>query len=300
MEPAVFIDRDNTLIHNDGDLGDPDEVRLIDGVASGLKALREAGYRLVVVTNQGGVARGVFSESDVDSVHQRIASLVDEASGLPRIIDRFYYCPYHPDAEVDAYRREHPWRKPNPGMLLQAGRDMGLDLRHSWMIGDQGRDISAGRSAGCRSVLITEDDGLAREAHATVTVTSFRDAVQHILDDGPPVRRVHEDADRQPPARRPAGNTEAGQSNGNPGSVGSDRVHRAILDLTDEIRSERMRRAEFTHLRMAAVIGQLLVALFVLLGLLQLDTAEAFMKWMVGAIVMQLATLALLLLDLKS
>ena len=294
VEPAVFIDRDNTLIHNDGDLGDPEQVRLLDGVVDGLKALREAGYRLIVVTNQGGVARGKFSESDVDAVHQRIASLIDQAAQRPRIVDRFYYCPYHPQAEVEAYRREHSWRKPNPGMLLQAGRDMGLDLSRSWMIGDQARDISAGRSAGCRTVLVTSNGQLAEEAHPTAKAGTFSDAVQHILSEGPPVAvELAESGDLHPTESVKRGKTAAG------GATDSRGLHRAIVDLTEEIRSERVRRAEFTYLKMAAMICQLLVGLLALLGLLQLDSTDLFMKWMIGAILAQLATLALLLLDLK-
>ena len=143
METAVFLDRDNTLIANDGDLGDPQSVRLLEGVAEGVKSLRQAGYRLIVITNQGGVGRGAFTEADVDAVHQRIATLVDESAGTDNLIDRFYYCPYHPEAELEEYRREHPWRKPQPGMLLQAAHDMHLDLSRCWFIGDQARDVAA-------------------------------------------------------------------------------------------------------------------------------------------------------------
>ena len=116
----------------------------------------------------------MFSEEDVDAVHQRIATLIDEqaASGGKSsanhngLIDRFYYCPYHPEATVQEYRRDHPWRKPHPGMILQAARDMGLDLSRSWMIGDQERDILAGKAAGCRTVLFSRDADLAeRQAH---------------------------------------------------------------------------------------------------------------------------------------
>lgn len=128
MRPAIFLDRDNTLIANEGDLGDPARVQLREGVADGLRSLRQAGYSLIVVTNQGGVARGRFSEADVDAVHQRIAELVDEATSAQGLIERFYYCPYHPEGTVPEYQREHPWRKPQPGMLLQAARDLDLDL----------------------------------------------------------------------------------------------------------------------------------------------------------------------------
>lgn len=181
VEAAVFLDRDNTLIENESDLGDPDAVCLCDGVADGLKALRNAGFRLVVVTNQGGVARGKFSEADVDAVHRRIACLVDGSVEGTDLIDGFYYCPFHPVAEVEAYRREHPWRKPNPGMLLQAARDMGLDLRRSWMVGDQPRDIEAGRRAGCRTAMIRCDGAAASEVRPDVAAQTFSDAVEQIL-----------------------------------------------------------------------------------------------------------------------
>ena len=173
VDAAVFLDRDNTLIANDGDLGDPKLVRLVEGVGAGLGALRDAGYRLVVVTNQGGVARGRFSESDVDAVHQRLAALLDQAAGCSNLIDRFYYCPYHPEGPVERYRRDHPWRKPHPGMLLKAAQDLGLDLARSWMVGDGDGDMAAGRAAGCRTVLVSRNG----EAPGP----TFADAAQAIL-----------------------------------------------------------------------------------------------------------------------
>ena len=184
VEPAIFLDRDNTLIANRGDLGDAGLVRLVDGAAEALLQLRGAGYRLVVVTNQGGVARGKFSEADVDAVHQRIAQLLDDELHQPELIERFYYCPYHPEGTVQEYRREHSWRKPNPGMILQAGRDMELDLTHSWVIGDQHRDIAAGRAAGCRTVLLVSDLEPALRTSATRAATSLAEAVQMILRNG--------------------------------------------------------------------------------------------------------------------
>src|SRR5688572_19204699 len=118
MNRAVFLDRDNTLIENDGDLGDPRQVRLIAGAATAVAAMRKMGFQIVVVTNQGGVARGKYGEADVEQVHARISDEVRRESGAT--IERFYYCPYHPEAVVGRYRCEHPWRKPQPGMLLQA------------------------------------------------------------------------------------------------------------------------------------------------------------------------------------
>lgn len=158
MHAAIFLDRDRTLIENDGDLGDPNLVKLVRGAASAIASLRGLGYRIVVVTNQAGVARNNFTEQDVHAVHDRINQLIRATSGV--WIDRFYYCPYHPEAVVDQYRKDHSWRKPKPGMELQASRDMDLDLARSWTIGDQPRDIEAGLAAGTRTILIDpEVDG---------------------------------------------------------------------------------------------------------------------------------------------
>lgn len=151
---AVFVDRDNTIIHNDGDLGDPQQVRLIQGASSAIASLQGLGFMVVVVSNQGGVARGKYTEADVDKVNQRIAELVFQQTAAR--IEQFYYCPFHPEGTVEKYRREHPWRKPNPGMLQQAAKDLDLDLTWSWMIGDQWRDIQAGVAAGVRTVLLTD------------------------------------------------------------------------------------------------------------------------------------------------
>lgn len=276
MRPAVFLDRDNTLIANDGDLGDPHQVQLLDGVATGLRALHDAGYELVVVTNQAGVARGVFTEDDVDEVHQQIDRLVEQATESSGLITRFYYCPYHPEAPLKSYRRDHPWRKPNPGMLIQASRDLDLDLARSWMIGDHDRDITAGRSAGCRTVLL----GAAASANGaapTLTATSFAEAVQAVLSRTPPGLRDRESAPPSPP--------------------GQDALRSAIVDLADELRSERAQRNDFTPMRLAAGLAQLGALLLALLGLLQLDVADVYLKWMAGAMLVQLLVIALLVAD---
>lgn len=173
MRPAVFIDRDNTLIANDGDLGDPNEVTLLRGVREGLRKLADGGFALVVVSNQGGVARGKFTEADVERVHHRIQELVGREVPL-----RFYFCPFHPEGSVAEYRREHPWRKPAPGMLLIAAEEHQLNLRHSWMVGDQPRDIDAGRAAGCKTVFIGRDHEKIDATHGAV---DFQEAVETIL-----------------------------------------------------------------------------------------------------------------------
>ncbi len=162
MKRAIFLDRDNTIILNDGDLGNPDEVRLIRGAAHAIGSLRQLGYRIIVVSNQGGVARGRYTERDVDAVHERIAQMVHDSAGA--IIDRFYYCPFHPEGTVAEYSKEHPWRKPQPGMLLEAARSLDLDLKECWMVGDGERDIEAGRAAGCQTILITRKTSVNTKA----------------------------------------------------------------------------------------------------------------------------------------
>lgn len=337
MHPAVFLDRDNTLIANDGDLGDPDRVQLQDGVPDALRSLRAAGFRLVVVTNQGGVARGAFTESDVDRVHQRIAELVDESVGMSGLIDRFYYCPFHPEGTVAEYRREHSWRKPSPGMIIQAARDMDLTLDRSWMIGDQVRDIQAGKKAGCRTVLISSDHDTIDRAKATAVAATISDAVSIILErrdpptvtsstigngraratsgsgggtatlDAPEVKMQAAPPESAPRAVTPTA-PEAPEAPTSPDAAASrpeperlqkedtEPLRRAVLELAEEIRSERLRRSEFTPLRMAAGVGQLLVILLVLLAVFFMPSAD-FFKWMSGAVLLQLATIALLLMD---
>ncbi|MBI1338179.1 MAG: HAD-IIIA family hydrolase [Phycisphaera sp.] len=155
MQRAIFLDRDNTIIPNDGDLGDPAQVRLLQGAASAIASLQGLGYRIVVITNQGGVARGKYTPHDVEACHERLSELVRQTSG--GVIDRYYYCPYHPEGTVKEYRREHPWRKPQPGMILQAAKDLDLDLEQCWTIGDQLRDVAAGKAAGTRTILLHPD-----------------------------------------------------------------------------------------------------------------------------------------------
>lgn len=209
--PAVFLDRDDTLIHNDGDLGDPELVKLIQGAASACASLRGLGYRLVVVTNQGGVARGKYGTKDVDAVNDRIEQLILKNSGAK--IDKFYYCPYHPEGSVAEYTREHPWRKPQPGMLLAGAKELDIDLSQSWMIGDAMRDIAAGIAAGTRTILLGKvPEGTPAGARPTAVATSLIDAARIIATHRKPeVAEVEEPAPKKPkPA--PQKPTEAARS----------------------------------------------------------------------------------------
>ena len=122
MDPAIFLDRDGTLVPDDANAGIPARATLVDGVAASLRRLRDAGFRLVVATNQGGVARGRFSENDVDAVHSRLSELVDQQTGLKRTIERFYYCPFHPKASFPSTRASTPGASHAPACCCRRRR----------------------------------------------------------------------------------------------------------------------------------------------------------------------------------
>lgn len=151
---AIFFDRDNTLIVNEGYLGDPAKVQLVDGAAAAVARARRLGFAVVVFSNQSGVARGLFDESAVHAVDRRMAELL-AADDPAAIIDRHEFCPFHPQATVERYRQTSPLRKPAPGMIFQAQAALRLDLAASWVVGDAPRDVQAGRAAGCRTILFT-------------------------------------------------------------------------------------------------------------------------------------------------
>jgi D-glycero-D-manno-heptose 1,7-bisphosphate phosphatase len=154
-QAAVFLDRDNTIIDDPGYVADPNQVQLLSGAAEAIRRLNEAGYRVVVVTNQSGIARGLLTEDQLQDIHLQLKTLLEEQDAR---LDGIYYCPYleGPEAIVPEYRRSSRLRKPAPGMLEQAAQELHLDLDYSWMIGDSLSDVQAGRAAGCRTILLGE------------------------------------------------------------------------------------------------------------------------------------------------
>ncbi|HEX2971593.1 MAG TPA: HAD-IIIA family hydrolase [Tepidisphaeraceae bacterium] len=184
--PAVFFDRDNTLIVSDGYLGDPAGVVLIEGAADAVARARQYGFKVITFSNQSGVARGMFTEEDVQAVNQRLSELLQEANPAA-LIEHHEYCPFHPEATVEAYKQDSFLRKPKPGMILQAAEKLNLDLARSWVIGDAPRDIEAGRAAGCRTILFTDPKlpaSPAAEVESEVkpdfVVSNLREAVEII------------------------------------------------------------------------------------------------------------------------
>jgi|SRR5579884_1499702 len=183
MTRAVFLDKDGTLVEDVPYNVDPAQIRLMPGSVEGLQALHGAGFRLVVISNQSGVARGYFAESALHAVAEHLRKLLAEA-GVP--LAGFYYCPHHPDGTVPAYTQPCSCRKPAPGLILQAAEELGINLEQSWFIGDILNDIEAGRRAGCRAILLDNGHetewlgGSLREPHHTVR--DLAEAARTILE----------------------------------------------------------------------------------------------------------------------
>jgi len=167
MNRAVFLDRDGTVIEEVGYLSDLKQLRLIPGAAASIKRLNEAGFKVVLVTNQSGVARGYFTEAFVRETHELLGKMLGLEGAR---LDGIYYCPHHPKAGDSPYAAACDCRKPGTGMLEQAARDMGIDVKASFVVGDKWSDVELGQRAGAHSILVTtgyafDDPGNARPKH---------------------------------------------------------------------------------------------------------------------------------------
>lgn len=168
MNRAVFIDRDGTINYDPGYLGDPDKVKIYPDVINSIKELKNKyGFKIIVISNQAGIARGLISHEDVKSVNDRINSYFI-AQGTR--IDAYYYCPYHPDFNT---AEQCSCRKPSPGMILTASKDHGIDLINSFMVGDMESDILAGINAGVKTIMIKHNLS-QNEISRTVTQADFK------------------------------------------------------------------------------------------------------------------------------
>lgn len=148
---TVFLDRDGTMNTEVNYLHRPEDLELIPGVPQAVRQLNEAGFRVVVVTNQAGVARGYYGEEDVKHLHQYLNGQL-ETEGAH--VDAFYYCPHHPEHGIGQYKKECSCRKPGIGMFTAADRDCPVDRERSFMVGDKLIDTEAGRRFGVRSILV--------------------------------------------------------------------------------------------------------------------------------------------------
>ena len=185
MRRAVFLDRDGTLIEESGYLDRLERLVFFPYSVDAVRVLNRAGFLIVIVTNQAGIARGIVKESFVAEAHRHIADRV-EAGGAR--IDGFYYCPHYPTGTVEPYRTVCDCRKPQPGLLRRAAGDLDIDLARSFVVGDRWHDLAAGQAVGARGVLVRTGLGKRDEwepepgTTPAAIVDNLMDAAAWILD----------------------------------------------------------------------------------------------------------------------
>jgi D-glycero-D-manno-heptose 1,7-bisphosphate phosphatase len=183
VKPAFFLDRDGTLNEEVDYLSDPEQLVLIPGAAAAVARLNALGVPVVVITNQSGIGRGKYGWQDFEAVMNRMDSLLARENAR---IDAVYASPHHEQALGGYAVADHPDRKPNPGMLLRAAEEHGLDLSRSWMVGDKALDLEAGRRAGCRVALVRTGYGSQVDGSAADLVAeNLPEAVELILSQWP-------------------------------------------------------------------------------------------------------------------
>jgi D-glycero-D-manno-heptose 1,7-bisphosphate phosphatase len=156
MHKAVFLDRDGTIVEDVGYLSTPDQIKFIPGAIEAIKKLNEAGYKVVVISNQAGVARGLITEDMLQTIDKTLHRFILNGGAH---LDGVYYCPHHPEYGVYPYHQACECRKPHPGLIKRAQRDLNLDLSASYMIGDKATDIEAGKRAGTKTILVLSGRG---------------------------------------------------------------------------------------------------------------------------------------------
>jgi len=157
MKKCVFLDRDGNINIEKDYLHKIEDFEFIKGAKESIKIFNDLGYLVVVVTNQSGVARGYYDESSVEKLHNHLQREVEAIGGH---IDGFYYCPHHPEKGIGKYKVDCDCRKPEPGMFLQAKKDLDIDFSKSIMVGDKISDVKAGKNLGMRSILVKTGHGV--------------------------------------------------------------------------------------------------------------------------------------------
>jgi len=177
MRPAVFLDRDGTINLEKGYLFRIEDFEFVPGAPEAIRLLNEAGFLVVVVTNQSGVARGYYGEAEVAALHRQIE---DRLAGFGARVDAWFYCPHHPAGTGD-YAVSCSCRKPLPGMLLEAASRLDIDLSNSVMIGDKLADLEAAIAAGCRPILVRSGYGAEEEMRLTAGIQVHDDLLAAAL-----------------------------------------------------------------------------------------------------------------------
>jgi len=283
---AIFFDRDGTLVEDPGYINHPDQVKLLDGVAEALVELKTLDYKLVVISNQSGVARGIVTEEALDEIHDRLKQLLAEKGAY---LDQIYYCPYHPDGVITKYRKESDHRKPNPGMLLTAAKEMDIDLSQSWMIDNSDRDIEAGLRAGCKTILINRpshhkqlEPGAAKPDYEGVNIKeavniikkyhrSFSDMASEVEPAQQKTQQVPETEIQRPATERPRTKTYAPQRKPDAqeqdvADKGTEHLLNGILEQLKSMQRTEM-YGEFSIMRLMAGIVQVIVLFCLLIAI---------------------------------
>ena len=180
---AVFLDRDGVITEDPPHYAHRlDQLRVIPGSAQAIQLLNTHNFRVIVISNQSGVARGYYREGDVKIFNDGMESLLSKQGAH---IDAIYYCPHHPEADVKKYRSDCDCRKPRPGMLIEGGKKYNLDFKHSFLVGDKWSDIEAGRSVGCKTILVQTGHGLleyeSKKCPVDYVAADLHDAVQNFI-----------------------------------------------------------------------------------------------------------------------
>jgi D-glycero-D-manno-heptose 1,7-bisphosphate phosphatase len=177
---AVFLDRDDTVIRDPGYLSHPDGIDILPGAAEAIRVLNESGIPAIIITNQSGIARGFFKEETLEAIHKRLTTLL---AGQGARIDAIYYCPHHPDGIRQEYRVACTCRKPEPGLLLKAAQDFGLDLRYCYLVGDKPIDVETIHKVGGKGILISTGKDMPLTVKPDYSAATIKDAVSWILKD---------------------------------------------------------------------------------------------------------------------
>ena len=311
---AIFLDRDDTLIEDLGYINHPDQVKLLDGAPEALAELKALGYKLVVVSNQSAVARGIVSEQVLGKIHDRLKQLLAEKGGF---LDRIYFCPYHPDGVIAKYRKESNWRKPNPGMLLAAADEMTLDLSQSWIIGNSDPDIQAGLRAGCKTILIDHPSHYKRldieKSSPDYRAVNIKEAVniikKHLRSSSERISQTSSVPKQQPPQELQTAENPSQPLPLEPAplpsdrNISPDRTEQLLTSILQQLRTMQRTEmfGEFSGIRLLAGIVQV-IALFCLLisvwFLLSPDKQDNSVLIALGfTIVLQLMSLTLYLIQ---
>ena len=281
---AIFLDRDDTLIEDSGYINNPDKVKLLDGAAEALIELKAIGYKLIVVSNQSAVARGIITEKVLGEIHNRLKQLLAENGAS---LDAIYHCPYHPEGVIAKYRKESDWRKPNPGMLLAASAEMDIDLSQSWMIGNSGRDVEAGIKAGCKTILIDNPSltkkldscSLSAGINPDCRAVNIKEAVniikKHNRSLGESENQARSTLKPQPQPASQTAKQSALQQSDRPQAVpaeqspGSERTEQLLNSILEQLKS--IQRAdmfgEFSIMRLMAGVVQIIVPFCLLISI---------------------------------